>query len=326
MRIRLSVIIELLLSIALIAALFYFADMGKVLEIVRGMELKWLMAALVFYISINACMALRVWALLHEMGVGIPYCRTLMAHFAGMVASDFTPARSGYLTTAFVLSRNNALPLEKTMVSILGPQMFDFLLKITAGAIAFWYLLTYALGGSTQEAILYAVIFGIFAIGLMIAVMVLSLFSRRFLRLIAFIKSLPFGTMVYELVANIQKNSKSIKKLFWLIILLLLLTWLFKAAEWYALGRAVGLSPDVPFHALIFFAFLQPLVTILQFAPLPTFAGAGFSEAASVFVLVQFGASVEAALVFSLLTRGIMIFVDSIGVKEAVRMLGLGGK
>jgi uncharacterized protein (TIRG00374 family) len=326
MKLSKSVLAELALSLLLIAALFYFADMGKVLSVVKSIDVKWLLLALVFYFAINVAMAFRVWAILRDMGAKIPYMSTLMAHFSGMIASDFTPARSGYFTTAFVLSRNNGLPLEKSMVAIVGPQIFDFLLKVTAGAIAFWYLLTYALDVNAEESILLAVIFGIFAISTMILVMFLSLFSPRFLRAIGFIKRLPFGAKLHELVENIQKNSASIKRLFGLIVGLLALTWLFKAVEWYALSLAVGFAPDVPFSPLIFFAFLQPLVTILQFAPLPTFAGAGFSEAATVFVLLQFGVPVEQGLVFALLTRGVMIAVDSIGVREAVKMLKLDGE
>ncbi len=323
MKVSNSVIAEIFLSLLLLAGLFYFADMGKVLQVIRGIELKWLALALMAYFAINVCMAARVWAILKDLGAKLSYRSTLMAHFSGMIASDFTPARSGYLTTAFVLSRNNGLPLEKTMVSIIGPQIFDFLLKVTAGAIAFWYLLTYVLDVNTEESILLAVIFGIFAISTMVLVMFLSLFSPRFLRMMGFIKRLPFGKVVHELVENIQKNSHTIRRLFWLIMFLLGLTWVLKALEWYCLSLAVGFTPNVPFAPIIFFAFLQPLVTILQFAPLPTFAGAGFSEAATVFVLLQFGVPVEQGLVFALLTRFVMIAVDSLGVAEAVKMLRL---
>ncbi|MDO8339607.1 MAG: lysylphosphatidylglycerol synthase transmembrane domain-containing protein [Candidatus Burarchaeum sp.] len=323
MKLSKSVIAEIVLSLLLMAALFYFADVGKVVSVIEKIELKWLALALIFYFAINLSMAVRVWAILRDLGAKLSYRSTLMAHFSGMIASDFTPARSGYLTTAFVLSRNNGLPLEKTIVSIIGPQIFDFLLKVTAGAIAFWYLLTYVLDVNTEESILLAVIFGIFAISTMVLVMFLSLFSPRFLRMMGFIKRLPFGKVVYELVENIQKNSHTIRRLFWLIMFLLGLTWLLKALEWYFLSLAVGFTPDIPFAPIIFFAFLQPLVTILQFAPLPTFAGAGFSEAATVFVLLQFGVPVEQGLVFALLTRFVMIAVDSLGVAEAVKLLRL---
>jgi len=325
MKLSKSVLAELALSLLLMAALFYFADLGKVMSVIEKIELKWLALAFIFYFCINLSMALRIWAILRDMGVRIPYMNTLMAHFSGMIASDFTPARSGYFTTAFVLSRNNKIPLEQSMVSIIGPQIFDFLLKVTAGAIAFWYLLTYVLDVNTEESILLAVIFGIFAISTMVLVMILSLFSPRFLRMMGFIKHLPFGAKLHGLVENIQKNSASIKRLFGLILCLLVLTWFFKAAEWYCIALAVGFMPDVPFEPIIFFAFLQPLVTILQFAPLPTFAGAGFSEAATVFVLLQFGVPVEQGLVFALLTRFVMIAVDSLGVREAVKMLKLDG-
>lgn len=324
MRISKSVVIELFLSLILVAALLYFADIGKVLKIVESIGVRWLILALIFYLAINLAMALRVWALLHDMGVGIPYRKVLMAHFTGMLASDFTPARSGYLTTAVVLSRNSKIPLEKAMVSIIGPQTFDFMLKITAGSIAAWYILTNVLGGASESMVL-TIAFAIVAIGAMIGVMLLMLFSPKFLRLIMRLSFLPFSKKIFELIAQMQKSSDSIKRQFWLIVGLLALTWIFKAAEWYALSRAIGFEPaNFPFHPLIFFAFLQPIATVLQFAPLPTVAGAGFFEAGAVFVLMLFGVSLEQALVFSLLTRFIMIAVDSVGVREAVKMLKLG--
>jgi len=325
MKISKSVLVELLLSVALIAALFYFADVGKVLDVIGSINIWWLLVALAFYVAINLAMSLRIWALLQDMGVGIPYRKTLMAHFSGMIASDFTPARSGYLTTAVVLSRNNNVPLEKSMVSIIGPQIFDFMLKITAGAIAAWYLITFALGG-VDESMVATIVFAIVAVLAMIGVMLLMLFSPRFANFITRFSFIPFADKIIKLVKQMQKNSASIRRLFWLITILLAFTWFFKAAEWYALSQAVGFSPDFPFHALIFFAFLQPISTVLQFAPLPTVAGAGFFEAGSIFVLMLFGVPLEQALVFSLLTRFIMIAVDSIGVREAVKTLMLGGK
>ncbi|RLG19211.1 hypothetical protein DRN67_03325 [Candidatus Micrarchaeota archaeon] len=206
---------------------------------------------------------------------------------------------------------------------MIGPQIFDFMLKITAGAIAAWYLLTYALGGGDQSMVL-TIAFAIIAVGAMIGIMLLMLFSPKFSSLLKKFSFIPFFDRIINLVEQMQKNSASIKRLLWLILLLLALTWLFKAVEWFALSQAIGFTPAVPFHALIFFAFLQPLSTVLQFAPLPTFAGAGVYEAGTIFVLMLFGATLEQALVFSLLTRFIMIAVDSIGVREAVKTLRLG--
>ena len=283
----------------------------------------WLALALAIYFLINACMAFRVWLLLRDMKIRIPFMRALLANLSGMIASDFTPARSGYLTTAFVLSQNNKIPLEKSMVSILGPQIFDFGLKVTAGAIAFWYLINFAFAGGSvnSSAIKSAVIFAIFAISAMIGVIVLSLFSRTFYNCTHFVRRLPFGGKIHDLMEQMQKHSASIRRLFWTILGLLGLTWFLKALEWYAIGNAVGIHPNTPFHPLVFYAFLQPISTLLQFAPFPTLAGVGVFEIGVVFVLAQFGVPIEQAVVFALLTRFVMIAVDSIGVREAVKAL-----
>ncbi|MEW6329043.1 MAG: flippase-like domain-containing protein, partial [Candidatus Micrarchaeota archaeon] len=120
-----SFIIQLAVSLALLAALLYFADVGEVLRIISRSNLLLLAFAFVFYFCINVAMAYRIKRVLAYFRIKLAFSKILLSHFAGMLASDFTPARSGYFTTAFVLNANNKIPLERAMVSILGPQLFD---------------------------------------------------------------------------------------------------------------------------------------------------------------------------------------------------------
>jgi len=83
------------------------------------------------------------------------------------------------------------------------------------------------------------------------------------------------------------------------------------------LAEAVGITPSSQLHPLLFFMLLHPALTLLQFIPLPTPAGAGVSEAGLVAYLVLFGVSAPAAAVFGVLSRAVMLVQDWVGIFEA---------
>lgn len=89
---------------------------------------------------------------------------------------------------------------------------------------------------------------------------------------------------------------------------------------------SLGIKPEIAFAPIIFWGFVQPIVTLLQFMPLPTIAGAGVSEAGAAFVLMQFGIGLPQAIAFTLMTRFVMILVDSVGIAEGIGWIGGNGR
>ncbi len=321
MKINWALVAELVLSLLIMALLLNYAGIGDVAQVISKIKPGWLALALVFFFCVHLAMAQRIRIILSYLGSPKPYVDVLMSHFAGMLASDFTPARSGYFTTAFALERNHKVALEKAMISILGPQMLDFTLKVVTGTVAVWYLVSFYLPKESNTGVFIFV--GVMAIGGMVAIGLLAMFSRTFAGFLSFVRMFPFGGRAHDLLLKMQDNSHAIRKLLPELFLLLLLTWSFKALSWWMMAEALGIRPDVSFPLVVFFAFLQPLTTMLEFVPTPTLAGMGISEAGSSAVLVLFGVPLGAAVSYAVIIRFFSISIDTLGAREAVKALKL---
>lgn len=310
-----SMLLNIIISIAIIAALLYYAGIQDFLNIISTIDLGWLLVSIIFLLGMYALMIVRMKILLDEMKVKISWIGLTKTHFTGMLLADITPARSGYLGAAVVMNKNYGIPYEKAMVAILGPQAYDFMFKIVVGGIALLYLLNYAM--VKDGWIMFA---GLAGLALVLAVMVALLFSKRFLKLFSFAEKWPFFGKIYEIFRNTQLHSHVIIKKTPQLLLLLLCTWTLKAFSWLAVAKSVQMAVQWAYPEPIFYFFFQPLVTILEFVPTPTLAGMGFSETGGVLILSLFGIGAAQATAFMLVARFKTMLVNLIGVEEALKL------
>jgi len=69
-----------------------------------GVNYRFLILSLLAYFLMNVLFAARLKRVLNEVGYDIRFSELLMAQYGGMLASDFTPARAGYLVAAAILN------------------------------------------------------------------------------------------------------------------------------------------------------------------------------------------------------------------------------
>lgn len=307
------ILLQIGISIILLCALLYFADFPSVVSSLASGKLEFFLAASFAYLAINLIMTYRITALLGAMGTPVNFLQALRCHYLGMLASDFTPARSGYFAAAFALHRHGP-PVSKAVSSILAPQMFDFFIKVFASVVGVAYLVSMlGMGGSSilMIAAAIAVIMGF------VAVIAVILFYPKIAEPhLPHLKRIPFGSKIYVMLSKLSENAPIMRANLLIVISLLFVTWSLKGFEWWMLAEAIGISPNIPFHLFLFFLFLQPAVTVLQFIPTPTPAGAGVSEAGTVGILLLFGISAPSAVAFGILTRAVMLVQDWVGVSE----------
>lgn len=316
-----SILLQIIFSVVMIAIVIYLSDFDKVLSKLSTVNFFYLFISVLFYISINLFMAYRIKLVLKELKKEVSISEALSADMSGMLASDITPARSGYFATAFVLNCDDRISLDKAMVSILGPQIFDFSIKIIAGAIAFWYLMTYVIVSGGSEIRFVGMLIGVFVLLSMVLFIILLLFSKSFLRKIAFLKIFPYGKEIYSMLLEMQKSSKVVKSLILQIALIAIITWVLKAFEWNFVAMSLNINPATQIPEVVFFAFLQPLITILQFIPTPTLAGMGLSEGGATVVLSLFGVPYYEGVAFALLSRAMNMLVDLTGIQGVLKVL-----
>jgi len=267
---------------------------------------------------------------LSKNGVKTSFGKTLLAQYAGMLTSDVTPGRSGYILTPVYL-RDQDVPTSKSLSSVLGIQTFEFLIKV-AGGVGAVILLVTTVSPSTWNTIFPTQIAGI-NIGLLIAILGIGLmmvgagilaaftWSRRAISVFDRIANWRFlkrftGGLIGKL-EEYKESSGATSKAIPEIVLLTVACWVIKGFEWWFLGYALGISQLTGSWLLAFF-LIHPLVTALAFIPI-TPAGIGVQEFGIVGILGLIGVAAPLASVFALLARGLLIFEDLAGVPQIVR-------
>lgn len=311
---RVRYLINLVGAIVAIAIILHFIDPGRMWGIISGSKIEYILLAALAYLALNAVMAQRIRTLLSAMGKDIGLGSALKADFGGMLTSDFTPARSGYFLTAFLISSEHNINLEKTMLAIFGPQLFEFLLKAVCSALLFVLIIHFFPVFNGQELLVFvSIALIIIGIGFFVAL----LFHPTLLERFSFLKIGPFRKLFY--LFHLMRSSSSVMIKEWSAVALLTLgAWILKAIEWYFIARAIGFTVIDPLWDFGFFLLFHPFVTFIHFLPLPTLAGAGTGEAAGSAILFLFGIPLDIGISFGFLARGMMIIIDLLGLSAVI--------
>lgn len=311
-----QIALDVVISLIIVGALLYFAGVNEFIETIASIDLFWLMVSIFLLLGMYIMMTFRMKILLDEMKSPLSWLSIFKCHLTGMLLSDITPARSGYLSTAYVMHKNYQIPSEKAMVAILGPQAYDFIFKIVVGGLALLFLLEYA--GIENGWIMYA---GVAGLSVVLLVMLLLMYSRRFLNAFKFSENWPFIGKIYAMFHRVQDHSDVVIRKTPILLLLLLITWTLKAFSWYAIALSINMAVEFPYPQEAFYFFFQPLATMLEFVPTPTLAGLGFSEAGGAIILSLFGISAAQATAFMLIARFKTTLVNLPGIEEALKLI-----
>jgi uncharacterized protein (TIRG00374 family) len=268
----------------------------------------------------------RLRIVLKKDGVKTSFGKTLLAQYAGMLTSDVTPGRSGYVLTPLYL-RDQEVPTSKSLSGILGIQTIEFLVKVIGGIGAVIFLISVVPPQNWEQfGTIAGINLGLFIAGLGIALMLtgaillaaftwsqraISIFDR--IANSRCLKRFAGGLMgkLEEYKESAHKTRKAIPE----IALLTMACWILKGFEWYFLGLALGITQI----RWIGFFLLHPLVTALGFVPI-TPAGAGFQEFGIVGIFTNLiGVAAGPAAAFALLSRGLLIFEDLAGVPQIAK-------
>ena len=196
----------------------------------------------------------------------------------------------------------------------------DFAFKLISGSLAVLYLIFVFIGPS-QGWILLVSIAGV---AIMLIVMLLLLFSKKFLQMFSFVSRFPVLSKLYSVMTKMQENSGVIVRKTPHIIILLLLGWAARSMAWFFVAKSLGIvvHTPAPFPEFVFYFFLQPLLTMLEFIPSPTIAGLGLSEGGATLVFSLFGVPPAVATSFALITRFKTTLIHLPAIPEALGILG----
>lgn len=332
------ILLEVVFMVAILAALFWYVGAGSIYNALLHIKVEYLLLAFLMYFGINLLFTVRLRRVLGKNSVKTSFGKTLLAQYAGMLTSDVTPGRSGYILTPVYL-RDQNVPASKGLSSVLGIQTFEFLIKVVGGICAIIYLVKYV-PTSVWNHLFPTQILGV-NVGLLIAVLGVALMMTGASVLAAFTWS-KRAISLFDRIANsrylkrftgglmgkleeYKESSHSTSRAIPEIILLTAACWILKGFEWYFLGNALGIT-QIPWIA---YFLIHPLVTALAFVPI-TPAGIGVQEFGiiGIFGLLSQslpGVPATAAQIaaFALLARGLLVFEDLAGVPQIVKSTSL---
>jgi glycosyltransferase 2 family protein len=334
----LKILIQVVVMVAIFAALLWYVGVGSLYNALLHIRVEYLILALLMYFGINLLFTVRLRRVLSKNGVKTSFGKTLLAQYAGMLTSDVTPGRSGYILTPVYL-RDQNVPASKGLSSVLGIQTIEFLVKVIGGIGAVIFLVRFVPQTTWDSTFNNVKILGV-NIGLLLAVVgialmltgaiVLALFtwSKKAISLFdkiansRYLKRFTGGIMgkLEEYKESSSSTSRAIPE----ISVLTFACWILKGFEWYFLALALNITLNLPNVALVWLAFflIHPLVTALAFVPI-TPAGAGVQEFGIIGILGLLGVAAVPAGAFALIARGLLVFEDLVGIPQIVKSTSL---
>jgi len=326
-----KIFLQVIAMVAMFAVLLWYVGIGDLYAALKTIKLEYLALAFLMYFGINVLFAIRLQRVLRKYNIKTSFGKTLLAQYAGMLTSDVTPGRAGYIFTPLYLKDQN-VPAPKALSTILGIQTIEFLIKVAGGIGAVIYLVKYVpttiwndMFPQTIAGINAGILLAGLGIGLMLlgaTVLALFTWSKKALNIFTKIANTRLlkrftGGLIGKL-EEFKESAHNTQNAIPEIIAITLACWILKGIEWWLLGIALGIG-NVPWIA---YFLIHPLVTALAFVPL-TPAGIGVQEFGIVGILGLLGIPIATAGAFALIARGLLIIEDLIGLPQIVKSTSL---
>src|SRR5208283_2258189 len=221
--------------IVILGALVWYAGVNTLILIITKTNPFYLLFAFIAYFLINVLFTIRIIRVLGRQGIKATFKKTILPQYAGMLSSDVTPGRAGYMLTSVYL-KDQDIETSSSLSCIFGIQSIEFLVKVIGGALALLYLL--------NQTVLTKELFWIASIG--IGLMLLGGFALAaiiwfpktagLIRRIAGLKLLSrFTAGIMGKLGEFAENSMKTRSAIPEITLITLFSWIVKGFEWYFL-------------------------------------------------------------------------------------------
>lgn len=294
-----SLWLGILISLALLAFVFYGTDFGAIASAFRTANYLFLLPALVLYFIGVLFRALR-WHFLLRSLKPISVRHLFEVTVIGYMANDLLPFRIGEVVRAYVLGETEQISKASTLVTIVLERIFDGVtMLLFIGAASFFlplndYLRTLLLIGSVLFAAVIVVLVAVAGLRQRFDFIIHRLLRRlpahwaeRGLRLL---DSFFHGLSV------LRNPTDALAALGFSII-----AWLFETAMYAVLALGFGLA--LPFPVFVLAAAVANLVTIIPSTP----GYIGVFDAPVKSILTLFGADPNVAAGYTLLLHAALI-------------------
>lgn len=302
MKIKLSNLLRLLLGLGIVIITFYVLGFNNIVQAIVKVNIFLFLIGFLIYGLRNFVITWRLQLILKNFGCDISLRTTFWAHMGGVVVSDYTPSRSGYLYASLILKRKNNIPYQKSLSGIISSNAIEFILKTIGAALAIFYIIL-VISPDIPLELYFTLIFATSIMLTVTIVLTLILWWEKGSNFFSKFEKLPYLKKIFNKIQDIQQQSKEIKPIFWKVVIISLLIWILKGFTWLFFFFALNIFGI----SLIECILLQPIITALAFIPLFP-SGFGIQEIGTIFILGIFNVSSPLAGAFSVLLRSMLVF------------------
>jgi uncharacterized protein (TIRG00374 family) len=310
---KVKIILQTILGLVILALIVHVIGVEDLTQVLLLADLRFIVLAILMYILLNVFAVMRLKYIFKKLDADVKYKELIGPQLGGMLASEITPGRSGYLITPFLFDRKK-IPLRKGFSAILGSQIVEFAVKAFGAILALLYL-SFII--QMDRVVWGVMITGIVVIACLALLMFLALWSKKAKRAINVFRKFPLIGKLFEKVwdkfEDMQEESEKMKTIIPGILVFLLIGWIIKGLEWWFIGLALGIGEI----GLLGFFLLQPLISSLGFVPV-TPAGLGIQEGGTIFIMLLLGVAGGITTAFAILIRVVPIVFEILGLPRLV--------
>jgi len=298
-------LVRIIISVSLIVFLVktQFKDIRSALEIIKSVNKPLLVLSLSTHIFGIWITAVRWNTLLGTQKVKLGTTTLTLTVLIGFFFNNFLPTSiGGDVFRTYDAAKKANIPIE-TSASIIIVERFSGVISASTYAIIALFLGFTAIGN--RSFIIPVIIF--FIICIIIAFLILN---PSILRLNKLINKIKFLKKVKEKLANIYFTFLSFKKFKWVLVRVLIYSFLLQFAvilNYFLAAKSLGINLN-----LTAFIFIVPVVTIIAMVPI-SIGGIGIRENTLVFIITAMGVGSEQAAICALLIFLMLIFIGIIG-------------
>ncbi len=284
-----------IVSLALLAFVFYQIDPAQLLNALQRAQYGYLLPALALYFVSVGVRAVR-WHFLLRSIKPLPMGMLFRTVVIGYMANDLLPARIGELVRAYVLGQQAAVSKAATLVTIVVERVFDGLTMVTF-IVAATFLLRFE---DAELANRLRVVGALFIVAIL-ALAVLAGLPRQFERLAGvFLRRVPsdaFRARMEGLTRSLFEGLGALRSPVDSLAVygLSIAAWLCETGMYVLIAAGFGIT-DLPFTVFLLAAAFANLATIAPSTP----GYIGVFDAPIVYTLTQFGVNQNLATGYTL--------------------------
>ena len=130
MRKSLLNFLKIIIGVSIIIIVFFLFGFANILEVIRNVSLVLFFIGVFFYAIRNLVGTWRMKIILANFEHNISFFNTFKAHMGGILASDYTPSRTGYFYASLILKKNDNIPLPTGLSSVVSSNAAEFTFKV----------------------------------------------------------------------------------------------------------------------------------------------------------------------------------------------------